>query len=62
MTVRDQLRLLNTSLSVLITDIEQQPLEEGPAGGLLDESEYLDHPCIYCENDIPYLIVAGIAV
>lgn len=62
MTVRDALRMLHPSRSVVITDLEDLPLEEGPAGGLLDESEYLDSPAVYTENDFPYLIVAGLAV
>lgn len=62
MTVRDALRMIHPSRSVVITDLEDLPLEEGPAGGLLDESEYLDSPAVYMENDFPYLIVAGLAV
>lgn len=62
MTVRDALRMIHPSRSVVITDLEDLPLEEGLAGGLLDESEYLDSPAVYTENDFPYLIVAGLAV
>jgi len=61
-TVRDALRMLHPSRSVVITDLEDLPLEEGLAGGLLDESDYLDSPAVYTENDFPYLIVAGLAV
>lgn len=62
MTVRDALRLLKPSRTVMICDIDQMPLEEGIAGGLLDESCYLDSPAVYAEDDTPYLIVAGMAV
>lgn len=62
MTVRDALRLLPSSRTVMICDIDQMPLEEGVAGGLLDESQYLDHPAVYAEEDTPYLIIAGMAV
>lgn len=62
MKVRDALRNLHPTRSVVISDLEDIPLEEGPAGGLLDESEYLDYPAVYCEDDFPYLIVAGQAV
>ena len=61
-TVRDALRMLHPSCSVVITDLECLPLEEGPAAGLLDESEYLDSPAVYTENDFPYVIMAGVAV
>jgi len=62
MKVRDALRLIHSSRTVMICDIDQMPLEEGTAGGLLDESQYLDSPAAYAEVDMPYLIVAGIAV
>lgn len=62
MTVRDALRMLHPSRSVVISDLEDLPLEEGPAGGLLDESKYLDSPAVYTENDFPFVIVAGYAV
>lgn len=62
MKVRDALRFLNQSREVVICDIDQELLEEGPAGGLLDESQYLDSPAVYLEDDFPYLIVAGEAV
>ena len=62
MTVRDVLRMIPPSRNVVITDLEDLPVEEGIAGGLLDESLYLDSPAVYTENDFPYLIVAGIAL
>lgn len=62
MTVRDVLRGIHPSRNVVITDLEDLPLEEGLAGGLLDESEYLDSPAVYTENDFPYVIMAGVAV
>lgn len=62
MKVRDALRMIHPSRNVIITDLEDMPLEEGVAGGLLDESQYLDSPAVYTENDFPYIIVAGIAV
>lgn len=62
MKVRDALRLLSPTRTVVICDIDQMPLEEGVAGGLLDESQYLDSPAVYAEDDTPYLIVAGMAV
>lgn len=62
MTVRDALKLLDPTRSVIISDLEDFPLEEGIAGGLLDESSYLDSPAVYTENDFPYLIVAGLTV
>lgn len=62
MTVRDVLRMLHPTRSVIITDLEEMPVEEGPAGGLLDESVYLDSPAVYTENDFPYLIMVGVAV
>lgn len=62
MKVRDVLKMLHPTCSVVIADMEDMPLEEGIAGGLLDESAYLDSPAVYCENDFPYLIVAGVTV
>lgn len=62
MTVRDVLRLIHPSRTVVITDLEDFPVEEGLAGGLLDESLYLDSPAVHTENDFPYVIVAGVAV
>lgn len=62
MLVRDILKTLHPTRSVVISDLEDYPLEEGPAGGLLDESMYLDSPAVYTENDFPYLIVAGVTV
>lgn len=62
MTVRDVLHSLHPSCSVVITDLECDLVEEGLAGGLLDESEYLDSPAVYTEKDFPYLIMAGITV
>lgn len=62
MTVRDELRKIHPSRSVVITDLEGLPVEEGIAGGLLDESQYLDSPAVYTENDFPYVITAGVAV
>lgn len=62
MTVRDMLRMLHPTRNVLIADLEEMPLEEGSAGGLLDESIYLDSPAVYTENDFPYLIMVGVAV
>ncbi len=62
MKVRDLLRQLHPSRSVVITDMEEFPVEEGPAGGLLDESGYLDSPAVYHEDGFPYLIMAGQAV
>lgn len=62
MTVKEQLKLLNPTFSVVITDMDQMPLEEGVAGGLLDESVYLDSPVVYSENDVPYLIIIGEAL
>jgi len=61
-TVRDVLHSLHPSCSVVITDLEYLPVEEGPAGGLLDESKYLDSPAVYTEKDFPYLIMAGVVV
>ena len=61
-TVRDALRNVHPSRCVVITDLEEFPLEEGLAGGLLDESVYLDSPAVYTENDFPYVIMAGVAV
>lgn len=61
-TVRDALRMLHPSRSVVITDLEDLPVEEGTAGGLLDESAYLDSPAVHTENDFPYVIMAGVAV
>ena len=54
--------MLHPTRSVVISDLEDMPLEEGIAGGLLDESMYLDSPAVYCENDFPYLIVVGVTV
>lgn len=62
MKVRDILNGLHPTRSVIICDLEDMPLEEGIAGGLLDESAYLDSPAVYCENDFPYLIVAGVSL
>lgn len=62
MTVRDALRMIHPSRNVVITDLEELPVEEGLAGGLLDESQFLDSPAVYTENDFPYVIMAGIAV
>ena len=62
MLVRDVLKMLHPTRSVVISDLEDLPLEEGPAGGLLDESRYLDSPAVYTENDFPYVIVAGVTV
>ena len=62
MTVKDVLRKLPPSRSVIITDLEEMPIEEGLAGALLDESLYLDSPAVYTENDFPYIIMAGVAV
>lgn len=62
MTVRDALRMLHPSRNVVITDLEELPVEEGLAGGLLDESQYLDSPAVYTENDFPYVIMAGVAL
>lgn len=62
MTVRDVLRFLPPTRSVMIADLEELPLEEGPAGGLLDESGYLDYPAVYTENDFPYLIMVGMTL
>lgn len=60
MTVRDVLSGLHPTRSVVIVDLEDLPIEEGIAGGLLDESDNLNLPAVYCENDFPYLIVAGV--
>ena len=57
--VRDVLKGLNPTRRVNIVDIDFDPLEEGPAAGLLAESMYLDSAAIYIENDFPYLIVVG---
>lgn len=62
MRVSDVLRSLPPSRSVVITDLEEMPVEEGVAGALLDESNYLDDPAVYTENDFPFIIMAGIAV
>lgn len=62
MTVRDALRMIHPSRNVVITDLEELPVEEGIAGGLLDESKYLDSPAVYTENDFPYVIMAGVAL
>ena len=62
MTVRDALRMLHPSRTVVITDLEELPVEEGLAGGLLDESLYLDSPAVYTENDFPFVIMAGVAL
>ena len=62
MKVSDVLRNLPPSRSVVIADLEGQPLEEGIASGLLDESLYLESPAVYTENDLPFIIMAGIAV
>ena len=62
MNVFDVLRTLPPSRSVIITDLEEKPIEEGLAGALLDESSYLDSPAVYTENDFPYIIMAGVAV
>ncbi len=62
MTVRDALRMIHPSRTVVITDLEDFPVEEGLAGGLLDESLYLDSPAVHTENEFPYVIVAGVAV
>ena len=62
MKVRDALRLVHPSRNVVITDLEDLPLEEGIAGALLDESMYLDSPAVHTENDFPYVIMAGITI
>ena len=62
MTVRDVLLSIPPSRNVVITDLEDLPVEEGIAGGLLDESLYLDSPAVYTENAFPYVIVAGVTV
>ena len=62
MTVKDVLRKLLPSRSVVITDLEESPIDEGIAGALLDESFYLDLPAVYTENDLPFIIMAGVAV
>lgn len=50
MTVREVLSNLPSTRSVVLTDLEVRPIEEGIAGGLLDESFYLDSPVVYTEN------------
>lgn len=62
MKVRDVLRMLPPTRSVVITDLDEMPVEEGPAGGLLDESLCLDQPAVYHEDGVPYLIMAGFAL
>ena len=62
MTVRDVLRRVHPSRNVVIVSLDDLLVEEGIAGGLLDESLYLDSPAVHTENDFPYVIVAGIAV
>ena len=62
MKVREALKLLPPNRTVVICDIDQMPLEEGVAGGLLDESMYLDSPAVYAEDDTPYLICAGMVI
>lgn len=62
MTVKQQLQLLNPTRTVLITDMDECPIEEGIAGALLDESAYLSSPAIYTEDDFPFLIIIGEAL
>lgn len=62
MKVQDVLKQLQRTRQVLIVDFDESPLEDGPAGGLLEESQYLDDPVIYHEDDFPYLIIVGEAV
>lgn len=60
MKVRDVLQLLPRTRQVLICDFDENPLEEGSVGGLLEESLYLKDPVVYEEDDFPYLIMVGI--
>lgn len=60
MSVRDVLKTLNRSRRVLICDFDECPVEDGIAAGLLEESEHLDDPVVYHEDDFPYLIMLGI--
>lgn len=62
MTVKQQLELLNPTRIVVITDMDQVPIEEGIAGALLDESAYLSSPAVYTEDDFPFLIIVGEAL